>query len=166
MNKAIIDTYQELYRKTSKNTVFVFKPEQKQRTAIENFLKLVPSTADEEWIREFLIFQFSRYADQDTRLGKGRIQLNWVIGKKALEKWNSRTSGQLYHTNKFRASHKIQISKKKVEKIPANNFYLNNERRRFYGKERGLIHCAELELFEKENEVCKACKNYKICKNA
>jgi hypothetical protein len=154
--------YTEFFNKTSDVKVDITFSE-KDEKMIDNFIKLLPDYVDEDWLFDFMLFGFGRYADKETHCGKGNVQLNWVIGKKAIEAYNNKTEQQLYHISKFKIEKGINKRRKQV--IPLSDLYLNTERSRFLNTERGFLHCKENLLSYETNKVCLKCKFKKICKN-
>lgn len=162
MKRKVKKLYTEFFNKTSEvKTEINFS--EKDEKMIDNFVKSLPEYVDEDWLFDFLLFGFGRYADKTTHCGKGNVQLNWVIGKKALEAYKNKTEQQLYYTAKF----KIEkgISKRIKKQTPLSDEYLNRERSRFLNTEMGFFHCKENMLTYETNKVCLRCKFKKMCKD-
>jgi len=162
MKKKVEKLYEKFFRLTSKKQDFIFQSSSKEKKMIENFLAKLDETANEEWLFDFLLFGFSRYADLETRYGKGLVQLSWVIGQKAIDTFKKRTEEQLYYTQKFKEEYGINKEVKKEK--PFNESFLNREKQRFYNTERGLLHCKEMLFTPNESNSCLNCKFKEECK--
>jgi hypothetical protein len=115
----------------------------------------------ENFIGDFLIFGCLRYINQQTRFGKGIIQLNWIIGKKAIEAFKKRNLDYSYWNQQFKLKYGIRFLSK--ENAPLSEEFKTRERNRFQGEER-LIHCLEFFLFNPLSKDCMTCKAKKECK--
>ena len=162
MKRKVKKLYTEFFNKTSETKIDISFSE-KDEKMIDNFIKMLPEHADEDWLFDFLLFGFGRYAEKDTHCGKGNVQLSWVIGKKAMEAYNNRTEQQLYYTSKFKIERDIC---KKVKPVsPLSDDYLNKERGRFLNTDRGWFHCKENLLSYETNKICLKCKFKNKCRN-
>jgi hypothetical protein len=117
----------------------------------------------EEWLFDFMCFGFHRFVDLKTRFGKGIVKLDWVIGKKPVERFNHASREQLHHSEMFRLEYGIKNVIRQHIKLGTADDYRNRERRRFYNTERGLLHCVENQLYEPSNKNCVTCKNRSEC---
>ena len=104
----IIKTYSYLYSKVNNQKDYTLVPSKLQVKQINNFIELVGERTD-NWIFDFLLFQFNRYIDLETRFGKGIIPINWVIGKSAFNKWQKTTKEQLYYVDLFRKKYNLNL---------------------------------------------------------
>jgi len=121
---------------------------------------------DEEFLLNFIVFQFRNYENTRTRLGKRKVHIQWILGKKALERWKEKPENWLYFNNRFIKKHNIKIEVSKKEKdLSSEKFTKSKERRRFLNQERGYIHCMELDLFERYSKECVICMFKTICSN-
>lgn len=119
---------------------------------------------DEDFLLNFIVFQFRIYENANTRLGRGKVYVNWILGKKALQRWEKKPENWLYWNNIFIKKHSIKIKMPKVEEnLPSIKFTEHIERKRFYNQERGLIHCRELDLFNRYSRECLKCIFKQIC---
>jgi len=136
---------------------------------ILNFVTTFAKDYDDDSLFDYFTFQFFRYNDIETKFD--RVMLNWVIGKAAIEKWNKKSDSHLFKAKEFAYKNGIQnpFRDTKIKKSKSEGFTLgdtpfyNRERKRFYGKKRGLIHCIEMGLFNSELDICKKCPNFKVC---
>lgn len=117
----------------------------------------------EEWLFDYLSFQFNKYSSAETKMN---LQLHWVYGKKALEMWRDRN---LDHHQYFDGLfiEKFNIRKRDVieeHNISISKDYRKRERNRFSDTNRRLIHCSELSLYDENSIDCMMCKNKNKCK--
>ena len=124
---------------------------------IDSFLGKMPDGAGEEWMYEYIVFQFAHYNGMKTRFN--RVYLNWIFGDKALQRWRERTEDQSYHANQY----KLSLGVKKDSPRLSISEYNNAERMRFTDMSRQLLHCHENSLFSVGNDICKVCPMYKTC---
>lgn len=129
---------------------------------INNFLSTLQGNRGEEWIFNFLLFQFSRYDGKKTRFGENVVQLNWVLGAKALEAWTD-SDFKYYHASQLAKKYDIHIPRKKIRQDSKQ--YYESQRRLFYETERGLLHCTELYLYDQTSKFCKLCMYKSDCSN-
>lgn len=151
----IIKIYSYLYSKLNNYQGFILKPTDSQKKQIDNFIVSIGEKSD-NWIFDFLLFQFYRYHDIETKFGKGIIQLNWVIGNKALIKWQKASKEELYYVDLFRRERGLKNPLIVPMKHRLSDSYYDNIR------DKGdLFVCKDLSLFDKEK--CLVCKNFNIC---
>lgn len=160
MEEEAIKYYEYFYNKVNDSRFEVTRSE-RQLKIISNFLKLFGERSQED-LYEFICFQFSRVHKQDTEIGK--IQLNWIFGKKALTYWKGRDETQIYFMRVFKQKYKVKNTLKPKVSINTGSYH-NNERLRFFNKNRGYLHCQEIgNSFRESNSICLKCKFNNICK--
>lgn len=160
----VIKLYEHLYQNVSGAGYFTYKPKERETKMIENFVSKLPESYGENWLYSFMTYQFSKYHDQKTRFGTGKVMIGWVIGEKALESFRSASEEQLFYSEVFRANYKIENILKPTPKVVFSDKYKNAERNRFFNTDRGLIHCKEMGLEWGKNKYCMTCKNSEYCK--
>ena len=163
----MIDTLKQQYyyffRKVFKRRYQFIERDEK---VLKNFSSLIYDMyndgAGEEWLFEYLTFQFNKYSSADTKM---TVQLNWIFGKKALKMWRERNiEHHKYFDNQF--LEKYNIKKKDLIKQPAiqlSKEYLSKERNRFSNINRKFLHCVELDLYDEKSPDCMFCANKKKC---
>jgi len=124
---------------------------------LKSFSKNLNESYGENWLMDFMIFQFTYYDGMKTRFD--RIYLNWIFGDKAFKRWNNRTEQQIYFSNIFKS--KLGI-KECITPVSIKD-YKNLERSRFISMGRQFIHCDELFLFKENNDICLICDMYNNC---
>lgn len=117
----------------------------------------------EEWLFNYLSFQFNKYSNAETKMS---LQLHWIYGKKALEMWKDRNlEHHQYFDELFKQ--KFNIRRRDViknETIKISKDYKTKERNRFKDLTRRLLHCVELSLYDENSIDCMVCKNKNKCK--
>jgi len=165
MKEKVITLYEYLYGISSGNQNFEYHPTERETKIIDNFIEKLTPSHGEEWLFDFLCYQFSRYIDQNTRYGKGKIMIGWVLGDKAIQKFKEASEEERYYGEQFKVNFNVQNPiKQPIETVEISKDYKNRERSRFYGTERGLIHCNENSLYEELNKFCMTCKFKGYCK--
>jgi len=132
---------------------------------VENFLKIVPSGAGDEWLFDYFLFHFSRRYSQKTKFGSNVMMSGWLFGKKALEDYRNCSDNERYHyRNIFAKEHNISnnLSLIKID-LDSVELWKEIERSRFSDFSRRYIHCEELILYNKNSKTCLECLNKQIC---
>ncbi len=155
-----IKLYEKLFRLVSGMTTVNISLNEREKKMVDKFL-LKYDVYSEDWLFDYLIFQFSRYHDKQTMYGKGVVQVNWVIGGKADEAWRNRTEQHLYYADKFKQQY--GITKETNFNTVLSEDWTNRERKRFFNTERGFLNCQELEIKKGANKWCLICKFKKYC---
>lgn len=155
-----VEIYQYFFRKVSGFSKTDINLSDTEKKMVEKFLTKKPDIS-EDWLFDYLVFQFSRYQDKITKYGKGVVPINWVIGVKAEAAWKARTEQQLYYAQKFKAEYGII---KNVDwKNSFSEHFKNRERKRFHNTELGFLNCKDFELKREINKYCITCKFKKYC---
>ena len=157
-----LNKYTEIQRRIKKRPDYEFYAKERDRKMINSFLDQYKNEGI-SFIENFLVFQFGVYKDLDTKFGKGVIQLNWIIGKKAVLRWQKRKDGANYYIEQ----NKAVLTKKtpRKTKIKAVNKILFNSYRILTSRDETHIEdCIELELFDEKNKYCQTCKLSDLCK--
>lgn len=163
MTKSALILFEYLYGKCIGDNHYEYEPTARSLKIIDNFVNKLPISCGEDWLFNFMCFGFSKFVNLSTRAGKNKVYLGWIIGLKALKKYREASEEELYYSEKFQMEYLIlNILTKNIS--PVNSLsYKNRERNRFFGTDRGFIHCKENELFEHKNKYCIGCKFRKYC---
>jgi len=167
----IIKIYQTVYGKYINNPRYRFNKSKRNQTYIENFIKLIDKkvgleSIDSTFFWNFTLFQFEFFHGSNGESNVD-IQVNWIYGKKAFERWLKRDMDHWeYFVDEFKKNYKIPspIEKKKVNIEEGEIVRKNNDRERFYNTEEGFYYCQIMMLFDKSNNICQKCKFLKDCK--
>ncbi|MFW6273066.1 MAG: hypothetical protein ACOC2U_04745 [bacterium] len=162
LEEYIKSTYEQFFQKTSGNPSFEFNLTKSTRKNLDNFLKRIPEGAGKEWVFDFLLFQFSRYHDKKTKMGRGVVPFSWLVGQKAFDAWNNRTERQVWYSHKFKLDY--GITKEVDYNVNLSPEYKDSIRKRFFNTEKGFVFCKENFLKrEKGNRYCLRCNFKKVC---
>lgn len=137
------------------------------RTEITSFLKLLSKQEDlqslGDWFAwNYVAFQFEYYSSLKTKMD-GKYPANWIFGKKALERWNNKNEDHwLYYVQIFLSNCGIE---KPVEFCSLDiETRFEQERKRFFNTDLGLIHCLQFSRYSAKSPSCMICENRKDCK--
>lgn len=128
----------------------------KVEKSLDKFLSLIDFVFDENWVYEFVVFQFEHYRGIKSKFD--RVYVNWVFGETALKRFKERTEEQIYYADKYRRDLGIVTTKFSVLSLVD---YEEKERRRFDDMDRQFLHCHENDLFD--IGTCQFCQLYNIC---
>jgi hypothetical protein len=166
----IIDIYELFYSKVSGNVSFDFKPNKQQNKQIDNFLELLDNkykliVLDDIFLIQYFAYQFWKRHNQETRFGCGKIMLNWVIGKKAIEIWDNKKDNWLWCVGQFLNNYNIKINKKQSIDIVTLRINEENEKKLFYNTDTGFLSCLKnTTLYNNKSKYCILCKYKESCK--
>ena len=170
MVKKVIGIYQLVYGKYINNLRYKFNNSKRNQKYIENFIKLVnekvgSESIDETFFWNFTLFQFEFFNGSNGKSDVD-IQVNWIYGKKAFERWLKR---DMIHWEYFVDNFKKEFNIKTPIKLTINieegaEYRRNIERKRFYNTEEGFYYCQMMILFDEDNDICKECKFLKDCR--
>lgn len=124
-----------------------------------------------DWLWDYFCFQFSYW--NDLTMGySNSVQMSWVLGKKALDRWANRRDDSGFLNKMF--SIEENISKTELKKLLDEDKNLSidelfeieeTERKRFLNEKTGLVHCLDVtSLAHPESEACSKCIYASECK--
>lgn len=166
--------YEYYYQQSSLNTSFQFKPKEKDQNLIEKFLSILSATYVIEglgldFFSDYFQFQLRYWDGKKTRFGEGVIMLSWIIGDKAIKRWEKakdehiRWQNHLYIQNSGVRSHQKDI---KVD----NSFLINfneieeRDKKMFLNTKKGLTWCLlNTTLFNHKSPTCLLCESQMQC---
>lgn len=158
MIEKICKIYNYFYCEVSGFKNYTFKPNEQQRKMISNFIKKKSSQIGDEWLFDYFVFQFNRYYDKKTRFGVGVVQLGWVLGDKALQRWAERIDGEVFHADNFRANYNLKNPLIEPLKLILSEDYFDSIRKRDH-----FLECLTLDLYKEKNMICRFCKHKSLC---
>lgn len=178
-NSVIYYLYQLFYRRFYGNEKYIFNPSQNMQSHISKFIELIDKKYQLDsiglnFLITYFIFQFEYWSKLDIKERtdwSDRIQLNWIIGEKAFDRWIKRDSAfdyQLYISD-FCLKYKIRRSEIKDFFKEEDDTFLNKaeeiEKARFHNEEKGLVNClTSTTLFYHRSPLCVSCKEKIDCK--
>jgi len=121
------------------------------------------SNKGERWFIDLIDFTFEYYSSLNTQQN---VQVNWVFGEKAVQRWERRGENWGYWVKVFRDKNGISEPEIPVEKVSeeSKRQFRERERKRFFNTDKGFVHCQDLTLRKDLNCVCKYCNFKNICK--
>jgi hypothetical protein len=144
-----------------------------QKKQVDTFLQLLANqyglpSISPSFLIEYFVFQFSQKHDWATSM---KIQLNWIIGKKAFDTWVNRNEHHSYFSGKFTQEYDINVYELKQQLFelelqeqgldPAEEL----EKERFDGSAR-LFNCLQnTTLYNHKSPTCISCSERVHCKN-
>ena len=155
--RMVVDMFKEYIIQISGNTSFRFKNSDARVALIKGFIKKFNAYYDsdflsEDLLRVFMDYQFNFWYKHDSKYGKGTsIQIEWIIGDKALERWSSRTEKQKAKTDyiirkRFKKEVVLPESKKVKKKVSEEmrkllislKDYEEKDKEKFHNSSKGL----------------------------
>lgn len=134
-------------------------------------------SAEFNLICQYTEYQFCYYYGRQTKFDN-RVFLNWIFGKKAIERWNQASFNQKNFKAKFQFRPLIKKSvrqdetlKDAVAKFHSNLDKLDSnveeEKRKLLNKPEGFLWClSNTTLFNHKSSCCAICNCQEDCKNA
>lgn len=131
---------------------------------IELHKKIGLAHIGENYINDYLIYQFNYWIDKDVQFGNS-ITIKKVFAIESLKRYLNRDPD----FNWYMAKLQIEPYLTPIKEIKAKSDKLNdteeNEKRRFYNEKRGLIHCFDTTtLFNHNSPLCISCIHKEVCK--
>jgi hypothetical protein len=181
--KVIISLYEELFRQATLNRNYKLHLNPNDKTLVRKFIDWINSTYHESQIGEdffinYFEFQFSHYHGMiSEKFGRNRIMLNWVIGKKAIQRWEERDSSKRWLV-KLRVNSEFSLNLKEAFKEEKKKVNISNKskfilelnkteegyKKRFYNELKGFVFCQMFTtLYNPISPLCQSCTNKDIC---
>jgi hypothetical protein len=184
MNKdlrLVVDLYKYHIIQITKNASYKFKMTPTRNQMILNFIELFKSMTNSDFVaednlRKFMEYQFNYWYKHDAKYGKGTsIQIEWIIGSKAIERWKSRTDKQKKKTDFIiRKNLKKDVKFSEVDKTASDDYKRillkvrdseENEKARFYNTSKGFSYCLiSTSLYNHKSKYCSLCNKSSECK--
>lgn len=184
MNKElrlVVDLYKYHIIQITKNKSYKFKMTPTRNKMILNFIELFKEQNNsnflgEDNLRKFMEYQFNFWYKHDSKYGKGTsIQIEWIIGSKALNRWESRTDNQKKKTDFIiRKNLKKDVAFAEVDKgqsdacknmLLAVRDHEELEKERFHNTAKGFLYCQiSTTLYNHKSSFCVLCKKSLECK--
>ena len=173
--QAIIDLYELFYKEFTGNKSFRLDLNRnKQEVKIDNFIKNIGkyyniNSIGIDFLVRYFLFQFYYWKDKNTNR---KIQIEWVIGKKALERFlrngfNEKFEFFIHKENDIDFSeiyHKFAVTKYQPD-FNEESERERMEKKRFFNTEAGLVNCLEnTSLYNPKSDICNQCNFVGDCK--
>jgi len=175
-SKAIILLYESLYQQISLKSHYRFFPTKLDKLQICKFIRWVrvnKRTANNvDFLIAYFEFQFSHYYGVQTKYGKNQIMFNWIIGQKAIQRYEQRDISKRWLVRLKNKNIKLNLKKVVNQfnkpKIKYENKLYNfeeNEKKRYYNDPKGLFYCLiTTTLYNPMSNLCLNCNNKEECK--
>ena len=184
MNKdlrLVVDLYKFFVIQITKNKSYKFKMTDSRNSMIINFIDIFKKMTDsnflaEDNLRKFMEYQFNYWYKHDSKYGKGSsIQIEWIIGSKAIERWNSRTDKQKSKTDFIiRKNLKKDVKFDEIDKGTSDEYKTifssirkveEDEKSRFHNTSKGFGYCLiSTSLYDHKSSLCATCNKSMECK--
>ncbi len=172
VRELVISFYEYFYSRVTGNNRYSFKPTNSEISMIDNFIKLMGGGIGKLYLFKYFSYQFYYWHDKETRFGKGKVQLNWVIGKKAYERYDIKKEEHWYSYStdlglkfgiyKSDLIPDVQKSDFNVVKLLPHE---DIDRMLHLNTEEGLILCIDLtSMWHPKSKACSICINVDTCK--
>ena len=145
----------------------------KDRKMILNFLQMLQNnygleSVGENFLYNYFIFQLDYWSNLETHFNN-TISLGWIIGKKALLRFEQRRDKNLYHSHV--TARKLGVTKDMFFYSKENSDVVNLStkeevaKEKYYNSGRGLGECLEsTTLYNHKSPFCVGCKFKSDCK--
>ena len=177
LSQAIIQLYESLYQQLSLKSHFKFFPRHIDKMLMCRFIKWIKTNKKSHANADFLIayfeFQFSHYKGVQNIYGVNSIMFSWVIGPKAIKRFEDRKVGMRWLVrlkNKEVGLNLKTVLKDfgKIKKPYENKIYdfEEKDKQRYYNTTQGFLYCLiTTTLYNPISELCIKCINKKDCEN-
>lgn len=168
--------YQLFYRKFYGNYKYNFEPTENMEKHIVKFLELM----DKKYLLEsiginfllnYFIFQFDYWSKLTIKTYAERIQLNFIIGKAAVDRWKKRDIKFDYKILRSDIIQKYNININEIiqffkeEELNQLNKSEELNKKRFYNTNKGFLIClTTTTLYYHKSSLCLTCKFKDECK--
>jgi hypothetical protein len=142
--KLVVDKFKYHYKAVTGDESFRLNMTTTRLTMTLNFIDYMKKMTNspilgEDYLKSFMEFQFNHWFQHEGKFGKGTsIQLEWIIGKKALKRWFDRSE-------KYKRATDIIVRKNLKKKVVFKLDGVRNE-----GWSKTMLEVREVEEFEKE----------------
>jgi len=175
--RMIVDTFTFFYKKISGKQNFIFKNSDAISVMIHKFViefKELNKTnlLQKKAVDSYFSFQFNQLYTHSVNFDKNKsIQLNWIIGKTALEHWKKANKKHLNFIvrKNLKTFHDLRDTEKKTEDwsdlITKTNQIEEANKERFLNEENGFIYCQMMtNLYNHKSKNCLICDFSVECK--
>ena len=171
--KLVVELFKHYYQEIN-NQRFIFQFSDRNKKLVENFLSEFKKITNSKFIqKEFLKlyfeFQFHYWRNRNTKYGSKGIRIEWILGKKAIKRWQEAKSDEVEWIGKQSLSDDVKSYSFKKKEIKDLVIELNRveekEKQRFFNKRKGFFYCQiAATLYNHKSEFCMQCKFKKDCK--
>lgn len=174
--RLVVDLFKIYYKKVSKKDNFKLFMSDNRAKMIENFIQSFKSITkskilQEEYLSKYFDYQFNYWYKRDAKYGQGTsIQLEWIIGKKAIKRWEEVDKKYLTWiiSKNLKKDHKILIKKKQNKDyiVTELNEVDELEKQRSFNTVKGFWNCLiNTTLYNHKSIHCMECNKSSKCKD-
>lgn len=172
---ATIKLYEEFFRQVTLRSYFSYFPKLNDKILICKFIRWVnvnrASKANVAFLIGYFEFQFSHYSGVETRYGKNCIMMNWLIGAKAIKRFEERNVSKRWLVRlKLKEEVGLNLNKLFKENVKTKKTIVRlypqeeQDKQRFYNKPEGFLFClTTTTLYNPLSELCLNCVNKIDC---
>lgn len=158
--KQLVEDYYKIFTKS----LFGYEIELEEK-ALGAFCKRIgvdQNSLGEWFVWNYLCYQFTYWTSKRTRFDH-KIQVSWILGPKAIERWNNKPESWNYYVDEFLKKKAIRrpTAYHKAEGLALLN---EDDRKRYSSQVDGFLSCINEDLYNERSITCLTCKNRQICK--
>lgn len=169
--KLIVNLYLELYKKVAMNENYVLKYSEAQEKMIYNFIDhFGAEKIHDTFLKMYFEFQFN-FTFKFEKFGKGNVMLNWIIGKKAIERWSVRDKFKFKYHILYGIKQFVEISKKNDayvgwwDQLAKGLAHEDIQRARYLNTNKGMLWCYSMTtMYNHRSDSCILCDFSDMCK--
>lgn len=171
----VVDLFKRYYQAVFEIDEFRFGMTDSKYKTIENFVSTVKAFTESDMLHEaymekYFEYQFNHWYDYTSESTAGRIQIEWIVGKKAFERWKK--ADPIISAFVVRKNLRKDVNfKSRLEKENWNMIIIEpneveeREKERFHNTNQGYNYCLiSTTLYNHKSTNCIACKNSTRCK--
>lgn len=177
LEEQVLWSFDYFSKKTNNYQNYTYKLGKGEDVTLLKFINFIRSEYGElsigkNWLFDYFCFQFEYWRTKNIKYtrGGGIVELSWVIGKKAIDRFKTRNNSYQYFSD-IGVIKIYKISKEDYfsffitkKEIPTSNRG-NIERARFFNTEQGFLHCIEnTSRYNIKFKECVLCKFRLKCK--
>jgi hypothetical protein len=172
--RIVVDLFKLYYKQITGNGNFKLYMSDARAKTIYNFISDFKSITkskilQKEFLEKFFDYQFNYWYKKDAKYGQGTsIQLEWIIGKKAIKRWVEQDKKHLdwIIRKNLKKDHKIIKQKENKDYLVTElNYADEKEKKRAHNSIKGFWNCLiNTTMYNHKSELCMVCKKSMECK--
>lgn len=180
--RTVVDSFKFFYISVTKKENYIFKMTENKKKVVLNFIGTFLSHYNTELVQkdilnEYMTFQFNYWYKQDAKYGQGvSIQLEWIIGSKAWERWlnletnlNQKIKSKIQIKKGLKRDIDFKIIQNRnvgmLDYLIEVNEIEEHEKGMFFNTSKGFQNCTNnTSLYNHKSKFCISCKFKQKCK--
>lgn len=171
--QTIIDFYQYFYRKKHKTEKYTYKPSDRARKMINNFIKKLDElyslkVIGKSFLWNYFVYQFNYWRSAELVSFYGKFKIEYVIGNKALKRFKEDKYDNLWVTQGSEIISDYNLRKSdlvKEERVEYKSNYEITLKKKHHNKPKGFYLCIETTtLYNPQHLCCITCDFKHDCK--